>query len=33
MVNPISAIVKLLKHRDKTSPITIMPYVVQQEKN
>jgi len=28
MVNPIGVVVKLLKRKDKTSPITIMPYCV-----
>lgn len=33
MFNPIDAIIKLLKRRDKTSPVTVLPYVVQREED
>jgi len=33
MFNPIGAVVKLFKRRDKTSPVTVLPYVVQPEED
>jgi len=33
MFNPIDAVIKLFKRRDKTTPVTVLPYVLQQQED